>query len=272
MDWLQSIIYGFVMGFSELIPVSSSAQNLILRQLFGASENDAFRELLIHIFSLSAFIFAWRGSLKVFQDRRYIARSRRGRSVVDYNRNSDSRFVRAAVFPMLMVMIISLNFNNGNNLIRTAILLIVNGIVLYIPERILQGNKSARSMSSMDAWLVGIFSAVSVIPGFSRIGMGIAISQIRGADRKNALNWAYMLSIPALMLLIAGDLVTIIFSGQGIVFSTGFGGYLLISIFAFVGSYLAVYLMRSLILLRGLLAFAYYSWGAALFLFILYLL
>lgn len=272
MGWLQSIIYGFIMGFCELVPISSSAQELILQRLFGIHGNDALCDLLVHTFSLLAFLVAWRGSLAMFREHHYVARNRRGRHGAGHHGLMDSIFIKSAIIPMFLCMILSLYFAERNNVMHTVFILLLNGIILYLPERLLQGNKTARSMSVLDSWLLGIASGASVIPGFSRIGMGIAVSQMRGADKKNALTWAYMLSIPALLLLIGADIISLIFSGGATMFSTGFGGYLLISICSFAGCYLAVYLIRSVILLHGLRAFAYYSWGAALFLFILYLL
>lgn len=271
MNWFECIIYGLVSGFSEFIPVSASAQGQILQQLFGATGNDAVRDLLIHIFALIAFLIAWRNPLEAFRQNAYLAqrRSRYGRR----NReNSDTRFVRSCTVPMLLIMLLCFYFKGQKSLTTTAVVLFINGIVLYLPERMLRGNKSARGMSALDAWIVGAVGALSVIPGFSRVGLSLSASQILGADKKHSMNWAYMLCVPALLLLIGADLVAIVFGGQSLQLSTGFFGYLLISFFSFAGSYLSMYLMQNIILHRSMSAFAYYSWGSALFAFILYLL
>lgn len=272
MNWFACIIYGLAMGFVEFIPVSSGAQGQILQEIFGATKPDPVRDLVVHIFSLSAFFFVWRNPLETFrQDRRMIQRGTRSNNQM-YRGNADSRFVRSAVLPMLICMVLALYFNGNRGLPSTAILLLLGGVVLYIPERLLQGNKSARSMSALDAVLIGVASALGAIPGLSRIGMGISVSIMRGADRKHALNWAYLLSVSALILMTLGDLFNLIASPSGIFLCTGFGGYLLMAIFSFAGAYLSVFTMRNVIVHRGLHAFAYYSWGAALFAFILYLL
>ena len=271
MNWFQSLLYGFVCGFSEFIPVSASAQGQILQQLFGATGNDAVRDLLIHIFSLFAFMIAWRNPMEAIRRDTYQPAHKAGYGRIT-GENPDSRFVRACAIPMLLTMVLCFYFKGTDSLTSTAVVLLVNGIILYVPERILRGNKSARSMSSMDAWIVGAASALCVVPGFSRVGMGLSAAQILGADKKHGMNWAYMLSVPALLLMISVNLVSMIFGGQSLLLTTGFGGYLLISIFSFVGSYLSVYLMKNIILHRASTVFAYYSWGSALFAFILYLL
>ena len=272
MDWLQSIIYGFICGFSEFIPVSASAQGQLLQTLFDASGNDAVRDLLVHIFSLAAFLIAWRNPLEVLRQTAYISHRRAGGYRHQSRENPDSRFVHACTIPMLLAMILCYYFTGKASLTTTAFVLFLNGIILYLPERMLHGNKTARAMSAMDALFVGAATALSVVPGFSRIGMSLSISQMLGADRKHGLNWAYMLCVPALLLMIGADLASLVFGGQGLVMTTGFFGYLLIAVFSFAGSYLSVYLMKNIVLHRGLSAFAYYSWGSALFALILYLL
>lgn len=272
MNWIQCILYGLTIGFSEFIPVSSSAQGQILQMLFGAQSNDYVRDLLIHISSLIAFVVAWKGSIELFNHNVALSRRRRG----SYGRNnrevSDLRFIRAATIPMLLVMILGLYFCGNSGSASMIILLLIGGVILYLPERMMQGNKSARAMSDLDAWTIGAATALCVIPGFSRIGMTMSIAQMRGADKRHAFNWAYMLSVPALLLFIGSDLVGIIFNSQIMTLSTGFGGYLLLMVSSFAGTYASVYFMKNIILNRGTIGFAYYSWGAALFGFILYLL
>lgn len=271
MNWLQCILYGLVCGFSEFIPVSAFAQGQILQKLFGATGNDAVRDLSIHIFSLAAFLIAWRNPLESFRQTGYLANRRSGYSR-NNRENPNLRFVRACTIPMLLIMLLCFYFKGKDSLTSTALVLLINGIILYVPERMLRGNKTARGMSAMDAWIVGAAGALSVIPGFSRVGMSLSAAQVLGADKKHGMNWAYMLCVPALLLMIGADLVAIVFGSQSLLLTTGFWGYLLICAFSFVGSYLSIYLMKNIILHRGLSGFAYYSWGSALFVFILYLL
>ena len=272
MNWIQCVLYGLTIGFSEFIPVSSSAQAQILQTLFGSQNNDFLRNILIHISSLIAFVVAWKGSIEVFSHNVMLSRRRRGGYGRENKEVSDLRLIRAATIPMLLTMILCFYFSEKSVSTSMILLLLLGGIILYLPERMMQGNKTARAMSNLDAWTIGAATALSVIPGFSRIGMTISIAQMRGADKRNALNWAYMLSIPALLLLIGGDLVNLIFNAQSMTLSTGFGGYLLMMVSAFAGTYASVYFMRNIIINRGMIGFAYYSWGAALFGFILYLL
>lgn len=272
MNWVQCIILGLISGLSEFIPASVTAHQRIVTLLFGVNESDPVRGLIIHIFSLAALIIAWRGPIDVL--RREDRMAARGTKVYNriYRGNMDFRFLKTAAVPLLIGMVVLLYFGfNDISFISTAAVLIINGFILFLTERLLQGNKDARLMSGLDAIMVGAGSALSVIPGFSRIGICTSICIMRGADRKHALNWAYILSIPALLLQILSNLAYMIFGGNSLVLSTGVFGYFLVAIGAFVGAYISIIFMKHLITNRGIPVMAYLSWGAALFVFVLYL-
>ena len=152
-----------------------------------------------------------------------------------------------------------------------AVFLLLNGVVLFIPTRLLQGNKDARSMSGLDSLLLGLAGALSAFHGLSRIALQTSAARIRGTDSNNAVNWALLLSIPALIL--SGILALLsVFTGFGIIqFSCNFLTYILIFISAFAGSFLSAFFIKILAAKNSLSLFAYYSWGAALFTFIIYL-
>ena len=80
-----------------------------------------------------------------------------------------------------------------------------------------------------------------------------------------------LMSIPAVALRCLFDIITMFSLGLGIASFLGFLGCLLAAIGAFCGAYLAISIMRYLTVRAGFSGFAYYSWGAALFAFILYL-
>jgi len=147
------------------------------------------------------------------------------------------------------------------------VMLILNGILLYVPQFVLRGNKDARAMSSLDGAMVGFAGALSVLPGFSRMAAMVSVARIRGADKRFGVELALLLYIPMLLVLCLLDFVELI-SVQSqvsfIVCAVAAGGALL-------GSCLGVRLIRYFGRRPGFTAFAYYSWGASLLMLILYL-
>ena len=94
---------------------------------------------------------------------------------------------------------------------------------------------------------------------------------MRGVDRNHALNWAFLLSVPALLLFMFFDIVNLFTIPLGAVSFVSVLLYFVSAIAAYCGGYLSVLMMRYLAVHTGYAGFAYYSWGAAMFTFVLYL-
>ena len=151
------------------------------------------------------------------------------------------------------------------------LMLLLNGIILFLQERMIHGNKDGNSMSQMDSYLIGIAGGFSVFSGISAIAMVMSVALARGADRKRAWNWALQLSIFVLATNCAMDLFTIFAGGASLPFWGNFLRYIITSVVVFGAARCGIALMGRMIYDNRLPIFAYYCWGAALFSFLLYL-
>ena len=126
-------------------------------------------------------------------------------------------------------------------------------------------------MTALDGIVMGLLGILSVFPGVSRTGVISAYATARGADSQNACNWAFLLGIPAIVFAAFFDVIGIIIYGFGVNSIVAFVGYLLSGVTAFCGGYIGITVFRTVLSHSGFTRFAYYSIGAALFTFILYL-
>ena len=272
MNWIQSLIYGLVSGFTEFVPISSQAHQELLIELFGVQGRDPFRDFVVHLSILFSLYSGCRAMLdNLRRENRQQVHNRRSTA-----RTSrillDQRFVKNATIPMLIgLLVLSYIFNGKSNLLVTAVFFLVNGIILFVPGRMMQGNKGAYSMSYMDSLLTGCLGALSAISGISRVACITSASIGRGANRQKALNWAFLLSIPALMLLSGLDVLKIISGTGNINFWGSFFTYIVSAAGAYIGGYYSIVLMKFLTVRVGFSGFSYYCWGASLFTFLLYL-
>ena len=265
MNWFESLIYGLISGLTELIPVSSSAHQYLLLKIFGYEKADPLLNALIHIAIIVAIYIAY--STQLMQLRQSLSQHSRRRSHADHT----YKFINAAAIPLGVCMILlTYIFKSAYTLANVAVFCLLNGIVLFISGRALQGNKDASSMSSLDAGVTGLLGAFSVLPGISRTGVMLSWSIFRGADKEAALRWTILLSVPALFLMTAFDVIELFTAFQAMPFAV-YLGYLLAIGGAYLGASAAIALMRFLAVRAGFAGFAYYSWGAALFAYILYL-
>ena len=272
MNIFESILYGIISGFSEFLPISSQAHQLILRNMFGVYSPDPVRNFFVHIALLLGVYSACRSMIDhLRRERRQQLHNRRRNSTIS-NILLEERFVKNAALPMLIgYIILFYALRSEASLLFSALFLLLNGVILFISGRMLQGNKNIRSMTYLDSLLIGISGAFSALTGISRVGCMTTMAAARGADRQHALNWSLMLSLPALILLGALDVVQLISNGGSVPFWINFVPYLLSAIGAYIGGYYSVRLMRFLSVRTGYSGFSYYCWGAALFSFLIYL-
>lgn len=272
LNWLESLLYGLISGLSEFLPISTQAHQRIYLHILGNDQNDPVRDLFVCMALVLSVYTACRSLVEqIRRELKYRNYSRNGRRH-SFNRVSDYRMIQNITVPMVLAMfLISFFFRFTGNLLLICIVLFVNGLVIFASGRTLQGNKNARSMSVLDSAFIGILGALSVIPGFSRVGLTTSGAIFRGADKQNAFNWSLLISVPALCAMVVVNLISAFGMGGDINLWSNFLTYMLSAIGAYIGGYLSILLMRLIISSFDLNGFAFYSWGAALFTFIIYL-
>ena len=154
----------------------------------------------------------------------------------------------------------------GNNPIFVCCALLVTGCILFLSDQMARGHKTVRSATLTDVLLVGAAQACATIPGLSRSGCTISAGMVRGFDRKFAVRYSFLMSLPAVLgatLLKVLDVLKL----EGGVPAENIPKYLLGMAVAAVVGYFSIHLVRLLADRGRFGAFAFYCWGAgALFL------
>lgn len=268
MNLFQSLLYGIISGISQFLPVPSFTNQAVLLKLFGLSHRDHLCDAVVHIGILISLMVSAKNlveQVKYDPSRRSIHRGRNSYNV------AESRFSKnASYITVIMVIVFLLWIQLEMNYLLISVLLLVNGFIMYLPSRMYQGNKDARTMTVLDSILIGAGNALLAIPGFSGVGCGVSIAMMRGADRQSAVNWMLILGIPTLIVLIGADIVLLFANLGAIVFGNVFG-YLLAGATAYIGGYLGIIILKLLAKRAGFYGFTFYSWGLALFMLILFL-
>lgn len=271
LNLLQSLLMGFTAGFSAPLPVSGGANQGLLRYFFGVESEGALFELACHVAILVVILLCGRTELSRLHRANKMLKTppRRRLQQPDLNSVNTIKLLRTAGLFAVVGGLVRLDFV-ADTLYLLGAVLILNGIVLWLPRTMRTGNKDARNLVRADGILMGLGAALSVIPGFSPVGGCMSAAAARGADRRYALRFAYLLLIISLGAGIVGDVAAAVGAGFD------FGVMELLSAAAGAacaafGSYLAIQIMHSLVRVRGIHGFCYYSWGQALLCFILFL-
>lgn len=272
LSGFEHLIYGLVSGLTEIFPVSARAHSAIMLKVLGADRISGLPVLLIHVAVLAAIYYSSRPQLVKMSRARRLARipKKHRKRPLDLCSLMDSRFLLTMMFPVILVDLLYRNLSEVSfSLLAVAVLLFVNGVVLYVPQFFPGSNKDARSLSRLEGVVMGIGGGLSVVPGLSGLGAAVSVGSICGIERSYALNMSLLMNMAYLVGMIVYDIIGLIQYGLGLFTFQWFIVYILAAALAFVGAMLAIRIMRALASDRGYHFFSYYCWGIALFTFIL---
>ena len=208
MSYLQAIILGIVQGVAEFLPISSSG-HLVLFQTFFQMENyeetQMLFSVLLHFGTLVAVcVYYWRDVWEMIREFflgiRDLARpDRRGKTPPPLARRMVMLII-VATLPLFLVLPIknwmeTVFYNN----MAVSIALLVTGFLLFFSDRLARGHKGAKNATVVDALVVGVAQAIGTIPGISRSGITISAGMMRGLDRKFAVRFSFLMSLPAVL-------------------------------------------------------------------------
>lgn len=275
MSYLQTILWGLVIGMAEILPVSGSAHIAILEELFGQTAARTEHALFYGLMDLALVIAL------MLSFRQEVAANFRGLSTMlgkpspRARRNADRADQRMVL--MLTVGLVPLLLDIALWLWSPALyvkplfwaaMLILGGFILLRAEFVSRGAKDEKQVQLSDAFLVGIGQAAALLPGLSRTGLMLSLGYSRGFQPGFALRFAMLLSIP---YFFGSGLIRII---RGLVIgvqAAAIPAYLVGMLVCVLAALGAIHLLRGAISRRRLSLFAFYCWAAAAFALFLFL-
>ncbi len=201
MSLFHALILSFVEGITEFLPISSTGHMVLVSEILKIQQTDFVKtfEILIQPGAILAVIVLY--YKKLFNTKIWPQLL--------------AAFLPAAVIGFLFFKIIK-SYLLGNDLVTVAALFI--GGIAFIAIEYFQ-KKDKRELNSdlekitiKNAFIIGLFQSVSVIPGVSRSGATILGGLILGNKRKVAAEFSFILAIPTMLAASALDLVKTNFS------------------------------------------------------------
>lgn len=272
-DWLCGLIYGLLGGFSEFLPVSPDAHNAVFLRVSGLEAPGYGISFAVHFGALAAVIlYYYKHIAKILYERKIFTQPKRIRKrQPDFVSVMQWRLLTTASIPVVLSCLAAPWLRQHfNRLWMLVLIIVVNGIIVFLPHYMSRANKDARTLSPLDATLIGLSGVLGAVPGISRVGTLNAVGSMRGADSQFGLDFTYLLSIPALITLCIGDLFMLMSTEN-----SQAGAMVLPGVFACIAAFGAaiagIKLMRFLAVKSNYESLAYYNWGLAIFTFIIYL-
>lgn len=186
MDIFQAIIIGFIEGFTEFLPISSTGHMIVASEFMGIPQNkviDAYL-VIIQFSTILAVMMIYREKLSFKK--------------IDLWQKIMVAFLPFAIVGFLVKDHIHILFNSKT----VAYMFIVGGIIFLIVEYFYKESeeqvKEVEEISYKQALWVGIAQIFAIIPGTSRSGATIIGGLLTGLDRKASSDFSFLLAIPVM--------------------------------------------------------------------------
>ena len=270
---LYHIFYVIISAFSEFLPVSARAHQMLYEELTGSTMADPVMALMIHLGELIALCLSCRSLLRRLSVGKRMEKRSKGRQrEIDRSSIMDGRVLRTMCIPLILGSVLCVfgsRWVTGLHLLAVASVL--GGALLFVPQLFSRGNKDGRMLSRLDSVCIGLAGVLAVIPGFSRVGGMLSVGTIRGGRMDYLADIILVASIPVIILFCALDMVAI-FGIQFVLTLQSLLWYLFLGAVSFLFAYLGTMLLRFISVKTDTVTFSFYSWGIAAVSFVLYLL
>lgn len=265
MTFLSSFLLGLVQGIAEFLPISSSGHLAIAQNLLGMSDAGTvpeFFDVLLHLGTLVAVFVAYWADIKDMVLEFF-------RGAGDLIHHSTPNPVPPARRLILLIILGTLPLfvvlpvkdavqGLSNSMVFIGAALIVTGVLLFVSDRVKKGRKNERTATWLDVLIVGLGQAIATMPGISRSGMTITTGCFVGFERKFAVRFSFLLSIPAVL---GANILSLADAAKAGINWAEVPVYLVGVVTAAVVGYLCIRLLRFIADRGKFGAFAYYCWA-----------
>ena len=265
MSIIEAIVLGLVQGFTEFIPVSSTAHLEIVPTLMGWGDPGAAFSAVIQIGTLlAAIIYFFRDIVRL------MAGFFRGLATRRPLADVDSREAWLVIIGTVPIVILGLLLKKHiestfRSLWVVSTMVIVVAVMLLIAEWYARRRqlKDFDSMTVGDGVAIGLGQCLALIPGSSRSGSTIMTALFRGIDRPTAARYSFLLSIPA----VGAAAVLELLKERHALAQSGWPQVLIAIVVSFISGYASIWFLIRYLRTHTTSVFIYYRFalGALMF-------
>ena len=257
MKIFDAIIQGIVQGVTEFLPVSSSGHLAISQYFLGTdNENNLLFNVCLHLGTLFSVLFVYRQIiLKLII------------SFFELFKNSEKDKYQKltinliiALLPLFFLFVplpkiknlksLASSLAESGSLLPIGISLIFTSILILIgflcSKSSNKTKKNIFEINSKNSFLIGFAQMfAAVFPGLSRSGSTLSVGLMQNIDKKSAIDFSFLLGIPAIIAASILEFKEAIESGIKIEFIPTLVGMLAAAVFGFLSIKLFKWLVSS---------------------------
>ncbi len=180
MSIFWAIILGIVQGVTEFIPVSSSGHLVIIQSLMPAFvQPGVLFDVVLHLGTVFAVLFFFR------------------KTIISLVRKYWILFIIGTIPAGLVGLFFQDQLEALFGSVKfVGFALLVTAVFNFITDKTISYKKE---ITNRNAFMIGVFQALAIIPGISRSGATIFAGVKSGIDKEKAAEFSFLLSIPAIL-------------------------------------------------------------------------
>lgn len=220
MSFFDAILMGVIQGLTEFLPVSSSGHLALFKILFDVNTDTGmlfdvllylgtviaifaafYKDIFRMIGEGFAIIWDFLKNVKIFCTNVIGQKDDPYYKLID---NSYRKFVMLVIVSTIPTGIIGYAAADvvesaSEILIIPGIFLVLTSVLLFISDRIDSGSKTPKNVTYSNAFFIGICQGLATLPGLSRSGTTITACLLSNFNRKFAVKYSFIMSIPAVL-------------------------------------------------------------------------
>ncbi|GAB3295103.1 undecaprenyl-diphosphate phosphatase [Pseudidiomarina andamanensis] len=264
MSIWEAIILALIQGFTEFLPISSSAHLILPSQLFGWEDQGLAFDVAVHVGTLLAVMLYFRKEV--------------GQLLVNWfgslrgQHNAHSRLAWLIIWGTVPAGLAGLLGNDLiENFARSALVIATStvafGLLLWYADARASQQHTIEQLSLKQVLIIGAAQALALIPGTSRSGITMTAGMMLGLTKTDAARFSFLLSIPIIIMAGGYQGLKLVQQPEAVAWSAIILGV----VTSFVAAYVCIHVFLQVISRMGMLPFVIYrlALGAVLFAFFL---
>ncbi|MDP8260594.1 MAG: undecaprenyl-diphosphate phosphatase [Candidatus Gygaella obscura] len=233
---LKFILLGLAQGVSEFLPISSSGHLVLIQNIFNLKEM-LFFDIIVHFASLIAILLVFRKRFLSLTVRKIL-------------------FLFIASIPTMLLYLVLKQYIGSlfNDLDFIWLFFLLTGCIIYSTKF----SRPKKDINLISAILIGIAQALALFPGVSRSGATISVGLLHRLQRKEAVEFSFMLGAIAILGATLLEYKEIVAIDNVLVFPTVLGFFA-----SLIASIIALKIVVKFVENSQFYRFGYYCWFMA---------
>lgn len=252
MSYFEAFILALIQGFTEFLPISSSAHLILPSAVLGWPDQGLAFDVAVHVGTLGAVILYFRKEVITLLQA-WVG------SIVHKEHNRESKLawliilatIPACLFGFFMKDLVDGPLRSDGVIACSTI---VFGMLLWWADKKATLSNDEYKTDWKKALLIGLAQAIAIIPGTSRSGITMTAALYLGFTREAAARFSFLMSIPIILLAGGYSTLKLILGTEPIDI-----GFLLTGVtVSFVSAYICIHFFLKIISKMGMLPFVIY--------------